>query len=296
MKKINKKSTSIIIILCVLFTLLCACSSKANKYDDALIAMNNEEWDIAISLLTGLEYEDSQELLEGCIKEKGMHEKADYEFLEAIGESVMKRYQKSENGDSIESCINIELEILSKFKEAEFYDEELRILALEYISGVELQKKSLSESNGGQQLPKEEGYVKRLNALKKLTDNYGLLEDNVDYKATYYNKVDDANKEYEALKAIENDLSLFFDKLESSDWIDETTQRIVIKNNTKYDYDMKIFFTYYDKNGVILDTWTGYYENIKSKTKYNIDFYYPLYAVQWNYYTEEYNIKENKES
>ena len=293
MKKINNKSISIFIILCVLFTFLCACSSKANKYDDALIAMNNEEWDIAISLLTDLEYEDSQELLDSCIIEKGMHEKSDYEFLDAIGESIMKRYQKSENGDSIESCIDVELEILGKFKEAEFYDEELKSLALEYISGVELQKKSLSESYGIQQLPKEEGYVKRLNVLKKLTDNYGLLEDNVDYKATYYNKVDDANKEYEALKAIEDDLSLFFDELEGSDWVDDTTQRIVIKNNTKFDYDMKIFFTYYDKNGVVVDTWTGYYENIKSETKYNVDFYFPRNAVKWEFYTEEYNIKEN---
>lgn len=285
-----KRFLSVIICVIIITTLFSACQSSESKYSAGLEAMNNENWDMAIEYFTDLNYEDSEDLLEKCKTEKGMHEKSDYDFLNTMSESIMKRYEKAENGGTVEDCVDLEIEMLGKFKNAEFFDKDLQALALSYIEGLEIEKESITLDQGFQQLRKQEGTAKRFATLKSLTDNYGLLEDNVDYRTNYYNKAEIEFSNYNALKAIEEDISKQFEGL-VSEYVDYYTERIVLKNNTEYDYDMYMHFTFYDKNGTIIDTYEAFYENIKNGKKYNLDFYWPENAETFDWYTEEYNIK-----
>lgn len=218
-----------------------------------------------------------------------MHIHSDYDFLDAMSVSLMKRYDKAEKTDDLEKCIEIEIASLNEFKNADFYDENLKKLALAYIEGVETEKESLTQEDGEKQIKKQEGYVKRLNALKSLTDEYGLLKDNVDYIATYYNNVEKENEKFIAFKEIENDLEKqFVDKEITSDYVNDYTQRLVLKNNTQYDYDLIMYFTFYDKKGTIVDTTSEYYDNVEAGKKVNLDFYFPENASTFKFYTEEY--------
>lgn len=274
--------------LLTVFLILGGCTSQEDKYNLGLDAMKNNEWDTAIEYFSNIEFKDSKELLEKCKKEKGMHEKSDYDFLDTMGKSLMKRFEISEaHPDDKERCIQTELEMIGKFKDAEFYDLELQKLAVEYIDGVEIEKQSLSEANGNKQLKYYEGHAKRFESLKALTDNYGFLADNVDYKTNYYNKTDKEIERYAAYKEIETDINN--QQIGNSiNYVDYSTYRMHITNNTKYDYDMSIHFIIYDENETIVYTSDNYYEDIKSGSNYNIDFYAPDGAHHFTWYAEEF--------
>lgn len=283
MKKIYALFICLVAIL-----ILSGCSNQEDTYNLGKEAMNNGDWDKAIECFTDIEYEDSKELLAQCTKEKGMNEKSDYAFLDAIGKSIMKRYETSLITDDYDKCTSIELEIISKFKDADFYDSNLQKLAIDYINAVELERQSLTEPEGQQQLKYYEGHSKRFEIMKTLTDNYGLLEDNVDYKTNYYNKADTETKRYSAYKLVEEDLHKQLGDDVEADFIDDLTFRIKIKNNTEYNYDMMMHFIFYDENETIVDTNEIYYEDIVAGKSYNLDFYFPENADHFDYHTEEY--------
>ena len=258
------------------------------KYNTGVEAMNSGDWEAAIACFSELDYQDSKDLLDKCITEKGMHEKSDYTFLEAMGESLMKRYEMSEKTDDAQKCVETELEMIAKYKEAEFYDSELQKLAVSYIEGVEIEKQSFSEEYGHMQLKYYEGHAKRFEALKKLTDNYDFLADNVDYKVNYYNKADEEISAYTAIQEIEADLDKQIGENTECEWLDDVNCRIQICNNTKYNYDMLMHFIFKDVDGAITYTNDMYYEDIQAGTKYNLDFYFPENADSVEWYTEEY--------
>lgn len=278
-----KNIVKIILPILLISFLFSACQTTQNKYDCAVKCMDQADWDSAIEYLTDLNYENSKELLNEC----NMHKCADYDFLNDMSISLMKRYEKAEKTNDLGNCIEIEIVSIQKYKELEFFDKELQRIALSYIEGVEIEKESLTENDGEKQLKKEEGYVKRLNALKELTDEYNFLSDNIEYRAAYYNKVDEANKNYKALKAIEEDIGKQLKDGLVADYVDEYTARIRLKNNTKYAYDLTVYFTFYNKKGTIVETTTEYYDNVKAGKSVNLDFYFPEGAETFDWYTEE---------
>ncbi len=297
MKKSKKAITIIVSLTIVIATVisLFVVNSQTNifasdktKYNLGVEAMNSSNWDNAIELFTDLDYADSNELLEKCVKEKGMNENADYKFLESISTSILKRYAKSKDDDGLESCVDYELQMLEKYRYELFYDNRLKELSTHYLEGLDMEKESITLPKGEQQLKKYEGTSIRFNTLKSLTDEYGLLKNNNEYMSEYYAKAEQQEKEYEMLKTIETDLhKQLGDDLEVV-YVDETTYRISFHNHTDYTFNMLMGFTFYDENGTIIDTTEEYYKNIKGNTKYNLDFYFPLNAERFDYYTEEY--------
>lgn len=281
-----KKAVSILAMtLCIVF-LFSSCQSAEKKYNDGVEAMNAKNWDEAISCFSDLKYEDSENLLATCKKEKGMNEKADYRFINDLSKAVMKRHDLSMQNKDIEICIDYELNALSKYKDEDFYDKDLKALAVKYINGVQLQKDALSEVEGGQQIKHYQGFAERLTALKSITDKYGLLKDNEDYIATYYNYADKAVEKYEAIKAIEKDLDQL--KNVDSDYVNDFTQRFVLKNHTKYSYDLSMSFTFYNSQKIAIDQYSTIYENIEPNQTRYLDFYWPSDAVSFNWASEEY--------
>lgn len=284
MRKIYVMLAGVLIVACF----LSGCSKQESIYNAGKEAMRNGDWEKAIECFSDTDFSDSKDLLAQCTKEQGMHEKADYDFLAAISEGIMKRKEASEKTDDIEVCTSIELELIGKFKDAEFYDSELQSLAEDYINAVELEKQALKESDGNKQLKYYQGHSKRFEIMKTLTDNYGMLADNVDYKANYYNKADKEAETYSAYQLVEKDLQEQLVENPKFEMIDELTARITIQNHTEYDYDMRMHFIFYDAKDTVIFTNDYYYENIVAGKKYNLDFDYPDNAAGFDFYTEEY--------
>lgn len=265
----NKKY---VLALCLLCACLVGCSNPKKTYEEATEAMNAEQWNQAIELFGSIpDYEDSEQLIAKCQEEKGKREKADYEFLDTMAEVIMSRYEKSQQGESIETCVSYDLAALNKYKDAEFYDPELKELALQYIEGDELQLEALSEKVGSQQYKNYEGIARRYTALKAMTDNYGLLKDNIDYQVNYYNEVDDVVSDRDAYIEVSESLT---DLLSTAVYVDQYTGRVTYQNTTDYDFELYLYFTFYNANGSVIETTTEYYL-IYGQTTNQLDFYIP---------------------
>lgn len=281
---VNKKYALAICLLCVC---LVGCSNPKNIYEEATKAMNAEQWDQAIELFSSIsDYEDSEQLIAKCQEEKGKHEKADYEFLDTMAEVIMSRYEKSQQGESIETCVSYDLAALNKYKDAEFYDQELKELALQYIEGDELQLEALSEKVGHQQYKNYEGIVRRYTALKEMTDNYGLLKDNIDYQVNYYDEVDDVVSERDAYIEISETNK---DLLSTIEYVDQYTNRVTYQNITDHDFELYLYFTFYNTSGSVIETTVEYYL-IYGQTTNQLDFYVPEGACTVDYAGEIYLI------
>lgn len=280
MKKVLTLALFFILTTVISIALTACGASDESKYNEGVEAMNNGDWDAAIEAFTDLDYEDSATLLDECIKEKGMHENADYEYLETLAEDIQLRYSKTKDGSTDESLVNTELTMLEPFKDREFYDKDLKALSDKYLEGVYKQKEALSLEYSECQIAWQEGLVIRSDVLKELTDSYGFLEDDVDYKANYYNDVEKAHEDLDKLKAIEEDLVNQLDGAEA-ELISDSTGRLHYTNKTEYNFNLIMHFTFYDENEVHLESIEEYYENIKVGKKVNLDFYCPAETSTW---------------
>ena len=77
---------------------------------------------------------------------------ADEAFLEAIELSVKKRSQLADADSKEYELINIELAIIGMYENAEFSDNKLQALALQYIGGVHTQEESLELTHSEKQI------------------------------------------------------------------------------------------------------------------------------------------------
>lgn len=264
------------------------------RYELGKAAYESEDWDLAISYFEGLDYEDSEEMLETCTREKGMHENADYDFLEAIEESVLNRMEDSDSESSTYSdLVNTELAYLEEFENAEFYDENLKTIAQKYIEGLNIQKEALSANYEYEyQIEWIRGLVYREEALTELYEDYDFLSDNVDFVATYIYEYENNLALLTAYEAIEEDLS----NQNSDDWefyiyTDTSEVYFTFSNNTEYTYSTVFVMTFYDSDGVMLETQEDLIENITPGTTYEVSCYVEnpeeISRLDWyNYYTE----------
>ena len=265
---------------------LSSCATKESRYNSGKEAMSSNNWDEAIECFSGNDYENSEELLSEAVKEKGMNEKSDSAFLKDMGVSLMKRYEKSEQKSTFDKTYPfIELTQIGKYKNADFYDPELKKLAGDYINGVELEIESFEKDVNYDQLKYYEGHAKRFKTLKALTDNYGFLKNNVDYMVNYYNMAEKEEKRYSAYKAVLEDLEKQFNKNPTAKNIENTLYyAIKIKNNTKYTYDMEVSYIFYDINECIVGTDTVNYYNIIAGRSYDLNVDFPVNANTYDIY------------
>lgn len=325
-RKITLKSL-FLILLCVV---LSACNGSSTKYDEALSlmesgdyqaaidiftaipdyenssdkiveckymlgtgAIENENWVEAIDYFTGLDYKDSTDLLEQCVKEKGMHENADYSFLEDLERAVLDRMETvlTENYDNA-SAVNTELAYIEKYENKTFYDSALKAICDRYIDGLHIQRDALRKVYNSQiQIEWQRGLVDRYEALRDLYDEYGFLEDNHDFVGNYILQCDDQRALLDAYDAIELDIS---SQTNADDFMWSVTDAGIsctIKNNTKYQYSTIYEMSFIDENGVIFETNSDYIENIFPGNSYVVSIYVSdpsrVYDAQWsNYYTD----------
>lgn len=244
------------------------------------------------------DYKDAQEMTSNCEREIGMREKSDYAFLDAISESILTRLESSRTGTVDHSTlVSTELAYLEKFKETDFYDAELKSLALKYIDGLYTQKESLTqEVKSEEQIKWQEGMVGRLDVLKELYEKYGLLSDNQSFIGAYINEAENQHKILDGIYAIEKDLDEQLNGENQSAILKRTSYQILtfcLQNNTEYTFDLNFVFMPKDKDGVIIDSRTYYVPNIKPGAKYTVSCYksQPNQTVAFEFETFYSNIK-----
>ena len=233
------------------------------NYELGVAAMNNGEWDNAISYFSLSDFKDSNELVAQCEKEKGMREMDDYDFLEALEESVVERMQVTKPADGeydYSNLVNTELVRLQEFEDASFYDTELESIAHEYLDGLYMQRNSAQVTNwfADEQIMWQEGLVKRHSALKKLYDNYGFLKDNVEFVSTYIAEFEHQKSIAEAYKETEADLTSQVgensENLQAAMYAYNNSIVLTFTNNTEHTYSLGCEFYFYNANGAMFET------------------------------------------
>ena len=264
------------------------------KYALGNLAMESEDWDLAISYFEDLDYEDSADLLETCTREKGMNENADYDFLAAIEESILDRLETSSSGTSnYASLVNTELSYLEEFADATFYDDELKSIAEKYIEGLYLQKEALSaEYEFEYQSNWYRGKVYREEALVALYENYDFLTDNNDFIASYIYQYEDDLAFITAFDVIEEDIdNQLGDGIDWTIYTDTGEAFFYVTNNTEYTYSTVFDLLIYDSDNVLIESDSVLIESIAPGVTYEVSWYISdpdeaMYMSWSNYYTD----------
>lgn len=216
------------------------------------------------------DYEDAKDKAAECEKEIGMSENADYAFLADMKSSVLGRLESSNNNEDHTTIVNTELAYLDKYTDETFYDKKLQELAKQYIAGVHTQKDALDEDEQSKhQIEWQRGYVERCEALSALYKQYGFLADNPDFIGAYVTDLENEQHILAGYEAIENDLDkqMLTDDFE---WYPENDLNIycTLKNNTEYTFAIFVDVSYYDENGTLYYSDTGYSNEVKPGESY----------------------------
>ena len=256
------------------------------KYDMANAYFDSGDYKAALEIYTELGlYADAFEQAKICKREVGMSENADYKFLEDIEEAVNTRNKLADKNESAAIYLSAELTILEDYYNATFYDKDLKTLARKYIDGIKEQKDSLDEKYCDHQIEWYSGLVKRFQALCELHSEYQIFEDDVNFESIYVAQLDYWENFLDGLKAIDADLNK---QLDGITFGHKSSYQMTApyQNNTKYDFDVVFYFTFYDKNDVRVDESTEYFSNIKSGDKCTLEFWCPSKWRSCEFYWE----------
>lgn len=267
-------------------------SSKASecRYQLGIEAITSEDWELAIEYLSNLDYEDSADLLELATREKGMSENADNDFLSALEVSVLDRINSvsNENYDN-KTVVNTELVYVEEYKDATFFDENLKTLAIKYIDGLNMQKDALGNDNFSEvQIEWQKGIVARYEVLRDLYEQYDFLSDNTDFIAIYVSACEDQQNLLRAYEALDDDIASQMNSDSFQWYISGNKVYWTLKNNTNYTYSTTFNITLYDANNVVFDEATDFIENIPAGSSYTVSFYVSdsgrIGSFDWNNY------------
>ena len=241
------------------------------QYYLGIEAMGSEDWETAISCFTGLEFENSEELLDECITEQGMTEHADYDFLEDMEHAITLRslanllWSDDYTLDDLSELVEKELYYLEEYSEAEFYDSDLESIAERYLLGLYLQQDALDLNYEWDiQITWQRGKVYRYQALSDLYEDYGFLADDDDFVDTYVSQLEYERTVLGMYKAIQNDLA---NQMEADDfgfYSDPDTGYTYFTafvNNTVYTYSIVFYVRVLDSNYTEIE---GYYQSADS--------------------------------
>lgn len=250
--------------------------AKECKYEVANAHYEKAEYKAALEIYTELgEYEDAKDKAAYCEREVGMTENADYAFLEDIESSILGRMEAPEDADR-NQLVNTELAYLEKYSDKTFYDAALKEIADKYIEGLYVQKEALKKDVIWEyQIEWQRGLVLRYEALTDLYKKYDFLSDNPEFVGTYVADLEDQQHLLNGYNAIEADLTEQMNAEDFSWGLSKGGYNIycTLKNNTEYTFGMFIDVSFYDADGVLFETNTGYVEEVKPGETYIVEVY-----------------------
>lgn len=250
--------------------------AKLCKYEIADAHFENAEYKAALEIYAELgEYEDAQDKAAYCEREVGMNENADYAFLADIESSVVGRLGAPDGANRVQ-LVNTELAYLEKYSDKTFYDDELKEIADKYIEGLYVQRDALKKDETWEyQIEWQKGIVLRYEALNKLYTNYNFLSDNAEFVGVYVVGLNDQQYILDAYNAIEADLTKQMNTEDFTWYLSKSGYNIycTLKNNTEYTFGLFIDISFYDADGVMFESNTGYVEEVRPGDSYVLEVY-----------------------
>lgn len=233
------------------------------KYQIGKAAYENGDWEKAVEYLTGLDYTDSETMLAEATRAMEMGDKADNAFLEDMQKSVSYRMNAVNSGSAdLSTVVNTELSYVEQYKNAEFYDSNLKKIAANYIDGLLLQKSAESKSTMHEYyLAWYEGVEKRYGAITELYNDYGFMNDNSGVKTNFVDVYPRMIHYVDALNAIDSDIQTQIyaaDSIWQGNWARGTLEATFV-NHTKYAYDIYFDIDFIDDNGNTYASDTAFY-------------------------------------
>ena len=265
----------------VVFILIGCLMYKPMKYKSGMDKMESGDYRGAMVVFKELgDYSDSKLYYEESLK----HIHADYKFLDAIEQSILKRRELNKDNTEYEILTKTELAYLVEFKTARFYDKNLEEMALWYIRGLELQQDALKLNNIEYLIKWETGHLTRVEALERLYENYGFMSYDKEFVATYVGASEELKEELAALKSIKADLENQMEGV-TLKHSSSTTVYTTYTNNTNYDFHLNLYVTYYDKDRRKIDSSSFLFMNNMSGKTTKISIHWPKSArtCQWGY-------------
>jgi len=260
--------------------------SRCN-YKLASKAIENEKCDEAIELLTDNDYEDSEELLETAVMQKGMHECADYEFIDALEEALEYRLSTTAD-DSYITIVNTELGRLEKYEDKEYYNEYIAYYVEKYIGGLKMQQDALNYNYSDFQIKWQEGGVERYQVVAWLNEYFGAYEDNQEILDEYVYQLDSVKATLEFYKTANADM---LEQLDGAMWdtVSENEISYPYYNNTDYNINVTFYFFFYDSAGTRIDDNIVSYSDIRPNSQIDVTTYCPVRAGDsfeffWEYF------------
>lgn len=230
---------------------------KQCDYHFGVEAMEKEDWEKAAELFEGLSYLDSEDLLEQCENQLG----PDKAFLAALSEGLVS-YMAADKG-SISARYSAVQEIqnrISEYEGQQFRDAALGDLAASVIENIN------SQASQGEQMVADTIYYRSYQKtiwqnmvdlcgyLADLNSQYGLLEGNSDFKATFIDSQSTWQSQLSYIKAFDKDYSSYRSRYSASGWGGSTQQFIKYTNDTGKFYSSVTFIFYLYKNSKYIST------------------------------------------
>ena len=291
--------------------------AKKCNYNLGVECIEQCDWNAALSYLSNLHYEDSDSLVETCKYQLGIeameaHNWADAEqyfaeidyehsqemltdcqFMQDLEASVLRRMEiNSKESSDLSTITNTELAYLEKYSTASFYDPRLKQLKREYISGLKLQKRALTQVYPWDyQKDWNTGLVRRIEVLNTLYREYDFLANNNDFVGEYINQYDYWKKWLDAFNALEDMFSKAYAREENYRQ-DNKYFYFTFTNTTEYTFTNQMDFWIYDYEGVnLLDTASVVTKDIRPGDTVTIKLYVGNYDTWWlkeygNWYPE----------
>lgn len=245
------------------------CSYEAGK-----AAAESGEWDKAIEFLKDLKYNDSEKLYEQCKIRKGMDEKADSAFLEALEECVRWRMNYGDEAVS-EVLSEREYYALFPFKEEEFYQKDIRKAAKDFIAAADRQIDALyvETRRCSKQLIWTEALVEQYAVLNTLYENYGFMADD----SEFVNKYIDGRERIEKLLKMYTEINIdLFDDFSNINYYEPDGNDCYAEfvNNTDYEMTVKFYFQIHSEDySELYLTTADKVQRIKPNSEYRVTVY-----------------------
>ena len=164
------------------------------------------DYDGALALLAEVQTQDVSQIVQRVEREKGMSGKADYSFLRDFESALLRRTELADENDSTSECVNAEINVLTSYKNAVFYDEHLGTLAQKYIAALEKQKENVKCIDASEVTSFYEATLDRAKIILSLNTEYGILVDKPNVLATYSDIIKEYPVAITARTAIDKDI------------------------------------------------------------------------------------------
>lgn len=215
------------------------------------------------------------------------HQISDVDYIVNLGCGLEKRWDISLNEDEdqltqmslddfkaeTKSMPLAEMETIGDLSTYNFENEELKELAYKYNEALNVQIKCTDEFTENERNDDwSKGYFQRAIILSQLFREYGLTVDEKYKEVAKEFKDDNELKDYYINLWI-YDISDSIEFNVEDNTVSCKTYKAVINNTTDYSIsDMEFTMKIFDRNGVILDTFSDTLNNVEPGEKYYIDF------------------------